>query len=167
MSEKVEKFKVKVDEEKFDDILPVNPEMEITKDDIKYAFIPIFDTMREHSRVSPKKMKTFEAAQSFVSTNSDVLSEKMYQTHIKHKTGAALLLGVNIPSNPYMPYKITKYLTMPNDEPNMFEVVAFDNKTRKLITLGDFQYLNCLTEKEYKKIIPQICEMENEEQTIK
>lgn len=163
MNKKVEKFKVKVDEEKFDDILPVNPEMEITKEDIKYAFIPIFDTMREYSCVSPKKMKTFEAAQSFVSANSDVLSEGMYLTHIKHKTGAALLLGVNVPSNPYMPHKITKYLAMPNDEPNLFEVVVFDNKTREPITFGNFQYLNCLTENEYKEIMPQICEIENEE----
>lgn len=156
MSKKVETFKIKVDKKMYDEILPVNPEMEITKDDIKYAFLPIFDTMKDYSIVSPKKMKTYEAAKSFVDDNSDVLSDKMYKTHLKYKTGAALLLGVDIPSNPYMSHKITKYLTVPNDEPNMFEVVAFDNKTRKPITLGNFQYLNCLNEKEYKEMIGKL-----------
>lgn len=163
MNKKVETIKVKVDKKKYDEILPLNPEMEITKDDIKYAFIPIFDVMRDYSSVSPSRLKAFDVAQTFVKDNSDVLVDEMYQTNIKHKTGAALLLGVNKPSNPYMPYKITKYLTMPNDEPNLFEVVVIDNKTREPITLGNFQYLSCLTEDEYKEIMPQICEMENEE----
>ena len=160
---KVEMFKVNVDEKKFDEIVPLNAEMEITKDDIKNAFLPIFDSMGDYSHGVTKRMKTYELVQSFVETNSDVLSEQMHQTFLKHKTGVSLVLGVAIPSNPYMPYKITKCFTMPNNEPNMFEVVAIDFNKNKPITLGTFTYVNCFTEKEYKEIMSQIgqmCEME-------
>lgn len=145
-----------VDIKKFDEIVPLNTEMEITKDDIKNTFLPIFDSMGDYSRVSVKRMKTYEMVKSFVETNSDVLSEKIHQTFLKHKTGVSLVLDVTIPSNPYIPYKINRYLTMPNNEPNMFEVVAIDFNKKEPITLGTFTYLNCFTEEEYKEIMSQV-----------
>jgi len=158
MNTDISNKKVKVEVLKYSSKNPedlhINTEMEITKEDIGYAFIPILDSMEEYSSGSLNKTKAFDLVKSFVEKNKDILAGQMHKSYRKNK-GVALVMYIQTNTNPFRPLLLVKYDVEATNEPNLFEIVGFDTKKKDVIAYGNFQYYDQFTEKQFNEFIKE------------
>ena len=127
---------------KFDEMYPVDDKLEIVKELVAAAIDPIMESMRDFSDTI-KKMKCYELVKPFVDTHRDEIVDKMYRVFKKMEKGATLIVGVATNPNPYLPYRITNTIVVPNGERNTFEILVVDDKKCEPITIGTFTWVFC------------------------
>jgi len=127
---------------KFDEMYPVDNKLEITKKLVAVAVDPIMECMKDCSDTIKKK-KCYELVKSFVDTHLDEIVDKMYGVFEKNEKGATLIVGVATNPNPYLPYRITNTIVVPNGERNTFEILVVDDKKCEPITIGTFTWVFC------------------------
>lgn len=134
--------------------LHINTEMEITKEVIGYAFIPILDSMEEYSSGSLNKTKAFDLVKSFVEKNKDILAGQMHKSYRKNN-GVALVMYIQTNTNPLRPSLLVKYDVVATNESNLFEIVCFDIKKKDIITYGNFRYYDQFTDGQFNEFIKE------------
>ena len=125
---------------KFDEVFPIDNELEISKELVAEALIPIMDCIRDDAK-TVKKKKCYELVNTFLEDHHDEIVDKMYDVFKQHEKGATMIVKVAVNPNPYLPYRITKVFIVSNDERNTFEIQVVDNKKLDTISFGSYTWL--------------------------